>query len=356
MNVNMKITDSDSDRQRLFATSLSIIIAIILFIIKAYAYAITGSQAILSDAMESTINIITAIAALWVVVIGNKPADRDHPFGHGKIEHFASAFEGGAIAFAGVIIILQSSKMLFNGPSALQELNTGLMLIVFAGVVNALLGIYLKYIGKKHQSPAIYADGAHVLSDFWTSLGILVGLIAVKVTGLTWLDPVVAILVGALLTYTGFKLLLQSGSELMDSEDRGVLTNLKNLFEQHSFPGIIRMHYTRVMRSGRQHFVDLHLVVPEYWTIEQAHLESERFEAIIIRNYPCAVEIHFHHDPCRVEYCQVCDIEDCELRDTPFSGRHPYTIEELISPVDSIYALNYRGPKSDDVNSPKPQE
>jgi len=326
----------DSDKQRKLAAALSLLVGVILLIIKVYAYKITQSHAILSDAMESVINILSAIVAIIVIAIAAKPADREHPYGHGKVEYFASAFEGGAISLAGILIIIEAINAL-TGEIELKQLNLGLWIIFGAGIANGLLGLYLKHIGKKHHSKALYASGVHVLTDFISSVGIMLGLVVVHFTGIIWLDPVIAVLVGLQLSLSGFKLLTKSGSDLMDGEDIEVIRVMKKHMEKNAFPGIIRFHYMRAIRSGRYHHFDVHMVVPEFWSVEEAHEKSEEFEELVMKDYDMEGEFHFHLDPCRKKYCQVCALENCSIRIEDFSGHSPHTIEELISPTTKSY-------------------
>ena len=324
-------TRTDEDRVRLNTSIISLFVAIILFMIKFYAFRLTNSQSILSDALENIINIVTAIAALSVIMISAKPADKDHPYGHGKAEYFASAFEGGAIIFAGILIIFQGVESLIY-MRTLHDLNTGMILVTIAGLCNGFLGLYLKYVGKKHLSPALVSSGHHVMSDCLTSIGVIVGLILVKLTGSFWPDSIAAITLGVVLTYQGFKIIKESGSELMDAENMSVINELAQLLEKKRFSGIINFHYMRVMRAGRFHHVNIHIEVPEYWTVKEAHDQSEKFEDLVMKDYTFDGEIHFHLDPCKKKYCKQCDINNCPIRTDIFEGLKPIDIEVLISP------------------------
>lgn len=327
------VTEDPGQKRRMIAGGISLLVSVILFGFKLTAYRLTGSQGVLSDALESIVNIVSAATALMVLRIAAKPADKDHPYGHGKIEFFSAAFEGGMISFAGGLIVFEAIQALIDGIE-LQRLSVGLIIIAGAGAVNALTGVYLRHVGRKHHSPALVASGKHLLSDFWTTAGVMAGLTAVWITGLHWLDPIVAIVVGGHLAWAGLQLLYRSGSELMDAEDRTVIETLARLFERHVRPGIIRIHHTRVVRSGRYHHVDLHLVVPEFWRVDEAHEHANRFEKQVIRDYPMEGELHFHLDPCRRAYCRTCDYPDCPVRLIPFEARVPFSLEELTSPTE----------------------
>ncbi len=184
------------DRLRLRAGLISLVVGVGLLGAKYLAYLWTGSTAVLSDALESIVNVLAAIFALGGLVFAGRPADRNHPYGHGKIEFFTAGFEGGLIAFAAVLILWQAFQGLLHGV-VVRNLDHGLLLVLAAGLVNLLLGLYLVRTGRRTSSLTLVADGQHVLSDAWTSAGIVVGLLLVRFTGLTWLDPVVAALVRA---------------------------------------------------------------------------------------------------------------------------------------------------------------
>jgi cation diffusion facilitator family transporter len=235
--------------------------------------------------------------------------------------------------FAGILIIAEGSSALFSG-GELKELNVGMILVLIAGTINGILGLFLKYVGKKYNSKALSASGTHVMSDCLTSIGIIVGLIIVKFSGLYWPDPVVAILLGTVLSYQGLNILKDSGKDLMDGEDQGVIKELAILLKKHMFPGIINFHYMRVIRAGRFHHINIHVDVPDFWSVEKAHEESERFEELVINEYTFDGEIHFHLDPCRKKHCTICELSECEIRQENFSGHiSDLNIETLTSPT-----------------------
>jgi len=310
---------------------LSILVGSLLLSVKFFAYSMTQSQSVFSDAMESIINVVAAAIALVMISWAAKPADRDHPYGHGKAEYFSAAFEGGLITIAAIWISIEAIGALVRGHEP-RQLDLGLLIVLGAGIVNALLGFYLKHMGRRYHSPILIASGQHVLTDFWTSLGVVIGLAAVQLTGIFWLDPCVALLVAVHLAYTGSKVVRESSGGLMDAEDRDLIERLTKLFAKHTFPGIIRFHYTRVIRSGRFHHIDSHVVVPEFWDVKKAHDETDRFESLVIGDHFTDGEIAFHVDPCMRAYCSVCDLPECEVRQQPFERRVPFTLEELTSP------------------------
>jgi cation diffusion facilitator family transporter len=329
-------TPSEADlrvdlRVRLNAGLTSLVVGGILLAAKFFAYRLTGSTAVLSDALESIVNVVAALFALGGLVFAGRPADRSHPYGHGKIEFFSAAFEGGLIAFAAVMIIYQAALSFIYGVE-LHSLDIGLTIILGAGLANLALGTFLVRTGRRHQSLTLVADGKHVLSDFWTSIGIVAGLLLVRLTGIVWFDPLVAAIVGVNLAFTGMRLVRHAAGGLLDEEDSGLLQRLIKSMNAHMVPGVIRVHNLRAIRSGRFTHIDAHLVVPELWPVKQAHDAADAFEREVIQACSIEGEIVFHMDPCRRFYCAQCEIGDCPIRLAPFVGRPELTVEEVVRP------------------------
>jgi cation diffusion facilitator family transporter len=325
-------------RVRLRAGLVSLVVGIVLLAVKYLAYLLTDSAAVLSDALESIVNVVAALFALGSLLFAGRPADHDHPYGHGKIEYFSAAFEGGLIAFAAVVIVWYAVADLIRGPSV-RPADLGLLLTFAAGVANAALGWYLISVGRRASSLILVADGQHVLTDFWTSLGVVVGLVLVRVTGLLWLDPAVALALGANLAYTGFRLVRRAAGGLLDEEDTDLLTRLVAGFDETRTPGIIRIHRLRAIRAGRFTHIDAHLIVPEYWTVEQAHEVTDTFERRVIAACTIRGEIVFHTDPCRHALCPACDVPNCPIRRSAFVSRPPLTVHEARLTDESFWGL-----------------
>lgn len=326
MTPHQSLEDPD-EAVRLRAGVISLVVGTALLGIKYVAYLLTGSAAVLSDALESIVNVVAAVFALGSLVFTGKPADRDHPYGHGKMEYFSAVFEGGLIAFAAVAIAWYAAEDLLRGPRV-GDVGIGVLLISAAGLANAGLGRYLVSTGRRVQSLVLIADGQHVLSDFWTSLGVVGGLVLVRLTGISWLDPAVALVLAANLGFTGFRLVRHAAGGLLDEEDTTLLTRLVAAFDKERTDGIIRIHRLRAIRSGRFAHVDAHLIVPEFWTVEQAHEATDAFERRVIEACAIQGEIVFHTDPCRRWICPACDLTDCPIRQSPFVARPPLTIDE----------------------------
>jgi cation diffusion facilitator family transporter len=316
---------------RLRAGVAALVIGSALLLAKYFAYQLTSSTAILSDAMESIVNVVAAMFALGGLVFASRPADRSHPYGHGKVEFFSAAFEGGLIAFAAVMIVYQAVASFLHGPEV-RQLDLGVAITSGAGLVNLGLGALLVRTGRRVHSLTLVADGQHVLSDFWTSLGVVIGLLLVRITGVVWFDPLAATIVGVNLGTTGARLVRHAAGGLLDAGDSALLEKLMVALNANMVPGIIRVHRLRAIRSGRFSHIDAHLVVPEFWTVERAHDAADAFEREVIAACGIEGEIVFHTDPCRSFYCPRCDIADCPIRANPFRGRLPLTVDEVVQP------------------------
>jgi cation diffusion facilitator family transporter len=329
MEPPVSIADDVSIRSR--AGLISLVVSMVLLGAKYAAYWLTGSTAILADALESIVNVVAAAFALGSLVFAGRPADRNHPYGHGKIEFFSAAFEGGLIAFAAVLIVYEVAQSLIRGVEV-RQIEAGLVIVLVAGVVNLLLGVFLVRTGRRHRSFTLVADGQHVLSDFWTSIGIVAGLVLVRATGLAWLDPVVAALVALNLMWTGVRLLRQAAGGLLDEEDTALLGRLIEVLRPHVGQGVIRVHHLRAIRAGRFHHVDAHLVVPEFWSVDRAHELAETLAARVVKELGVEGELVFHTDPCHRIYCAMCDLDDCPVRREAFRERPALTLDEAVQP------------------------
>lgn len=314
-------------KYRIRIALLSIVGGVCVLGLKYLSFVLSGSVALKSDAIESIVNVVAAVFALGAVIFAGRPADKEHPYGHGKIEHFSAAFEGGLISLAAVFILLEAAKGLLYGVE-LKDLGRGLAVNLVAGAINGLLGWFLLSEGRKTRSKALEADGHHILSDFWTTIGIATGLLAVKLTGLKWLDPVMAMIVGLLLARTGFKLVKESSQALLDMEDPEVLEKVLGSMNGVRTSDIIAVHELRTFRSGRYTHVDVHIVVPEFYPVRQAHDLCEGFGVRTLAAADIEGEVHTHVDPCGRLYCDRCPLEACTIRVTPKTRETTFVLEE----------------------------
>lgn len=316
---------------RLRAVAISLVVSVLLLAAKYQAYRLTGSTAILSDALESIVNVVAAVFAIGALIFAGRPADRNHPYGHGKMEFLSAAFEGGLIAFAALVILYEVVQSLIHGVE-LRSLDLGLSIVLGAGLANLALGYYLVRAGRRYDSLALMADGRHVLADFYTSAGIVIGLLLVRFTGITMLDPVVAAVVALNLMWTGVRLIRQAAAGLLDEEDPALLDRLLQVLQPQLGQGVIRVHHLRAIRAGRFYHVDAHLVVPEFWTVERSHELAEDLGERVVKDLNVEGEMTLHTDPCHRIYCRMCDLDDCPVRREPFTGRPPLTLDEAVQP------------------------
>jgi cation diffusion facilitator family transporter len=317
---------------RMRAATVSLVIAVVLLAAKLIAWRMTGSAAILSDALESIVNVVAAAMALFSVWYGSQPADAEHPYGHGKVEDFSAGVEGALIVLA-ALLILRASIPRFFDPHPLESLGAGGLLVGGATVANLLLGLYLVRAGRTHHSKALVADGHHVLADVVTSIGALGALILVGLTGWLWLDPAIACVIAVHIVVAGYRLIRDSVSRLMDEADAEALDRLAAQLEASRRDHWIDIHELRAWWSGDTLHVDAHLVLPRYWNLDRAHAVGQELEGEIAAAVPETAEAVVHVDPCADEFCSACRIVDCEIRGDQFSDAGPWDRGTIVRPV-----------------------
>ncbi len=255
---------------------LSIVTALAVIMLKVAAYWLTGSIGFLSDALESGANIVAAIVTLIALVIASKPPDREHAYGHSKAEYLSSGVEGILILIAAIYIAVQAITRLRN-PEPLEQVRLGLLVSAVAALANFVVARILLNAGKQHRSAALTASAHHLLTDVWTSVGVIVGVALVGLTGLQWLDPVIALIVAIQIIFTGSKLVRESANGLMDAAlpDEEV-SQVKAILDRHLEAGVA-YHALRTRQAGAQRFVSVHIQVPGNWSVQKGH---ELLEAI----------------------------------------------------------------------------
>jgi cation diffusion facilitator family transporter len=274
---------------------MSIIVSIAVFAMKIAAWHATGSVGLLSDALESTVNIFAAVIALLALRTAMKPADAMHHFGRGKAEYFSASIEGFMILLAALIIVFTAVERIIS-PRPLEQIGWGLTISTLAAVINGGTALILLRAGKLHRSPVLVADGKHLLTDVWTSVGVIVGVGLVVVTGWNRLDGIVALAVGLNIIITGINLLRSSTAGLMDKalsdDDHLKIVQVLTKFESDE----VKFHALQTREAGRQRFVSMHVLVPGAWSIQKGHDLSEELEAEIIAELPDAI-ITTHVEP-----------------------------------------------------------
>ena len=259
---------------------ISIAAALVTIVLKTTAYYLTGSVGLLSDALESLVNLVGGIMALAMLTIASRPADEDHAYGHSKAEYFSSGVEGSLILVAALSIAFTAIPRLFH-PQALEQVGAGLAVSVVASLVNLGVALLLLRVGKKNHSITLEANAHHLLTDVWTSVGVLLGVGAVVLTGWLWMDPVVALLVAANIVWTGSRIVWRSISGLMDlalpKEDLSAIRAILDTYQNDE----VQFHALRSRQAGARKFFSVHVLVPGAWTVHHGHELLERLESSI---------------------------------------------------------------------------
>lgn len=310
---------------------MSVVLALstILMIIKFVAFFITHSNAIFTDALESIINVVAGAFSLFGVYYSSKPKDEDHPYGHGKVEYISAGFEGGMIFLAGIAIVVKASYA-FIFPNLLHAIDNGLYLIAFTGLCNFIAGQYLIRFGKKNHSATMVANGRHLVADMVSTIGIIVGLVLITLTGKVWIDNAVAILFGLYILITGYRLMKSSVNNLLDEADYDELKNIVAILNKARKTQWIDFHNLRVLKHGNLLHVDCHITLPWYMTFEEAHNEVSSTEKIVKESIDRETDFFIHADPCIPASCKICTIADCKVRKETFQNRIEWTLENLL--------------------------
>jgi cation diffusion facilitator family transporter len=305
-------------------------IALLLFIIKVVAYYVTQSIAILTDALESTVNVVAGFIGLYSLYVAAKPSDNDHPYGHGKAEFISAAVEGTLILVAGLVIIYEAIDN-FIHPHKVRQLGQGISLLAITAIINFLVGYFAVKTGKKNNSLALLASGKHLQSDTYSTVGIIAGLFLIRWTGYGWLDSVVAIVFAFLIIFTGYKIIRRSIAGIMDEADLTLLGKMTDLLNNNRQPNWIDLHNLRVIKYGGQLHVDCHLTVPWYLNVHEAHSEIDSLTTLIKKEMGSAVEFFVHSDPCLDFSCSICIKQGCHARKKVFEQKIIWTVENILS-------------------------
>lgn len=301
---------------------------ILIMLAKFVAYFITSSNAILTDAAESIVNVLASSFAFYSIYIASQPRDTNHPYGHGKVEFFSVFIEGSLIIIAGILIIVKSVYDLIF-PQAIFDLLSGTVIIGVAGVLNYILGYYLIDQSKKLNSLTLYADGKHLQSDAYTSVGLVAGLLLIYFTGLHYLDSILSIAIGFFIIYSGYKLVRKSVSGLMDESDVETTNEVISVLNGCRKDSWIDMHNLRTQRYGPDIHIDCHLTLPYYYDLNKVHEEVSGVDAMVNSKVRASIEFFIHADPCMPQCCQYCRMTDCPVRQEPKTMDFVWTIENV---------------------------
>ena len=301
----------------------------VLLIAKFIAYYLTHSVSILTDALESIVNVVAGFIGLYSLYVSAKPRDIDHPYGHGKAEFISAAVEGTLILSAGLLIIYNGIKS-FIVPSTIQELDLGIYLVAGTALINWLLGAISLRQGKRNNSLALLASGKHLQSDTYSTVAIIAGLLLINFTGFQWIDGVVAIAFSLFIIFTGYRIIRASLAGIMDEADMILLDKMVHILGQEKKENWVDLHNLRVIKYGNVLHLDCHLTVPWYLNIHQAHREIDELAKLIRSNFGESLELFVHSDGCLYFQCPICNKTDCPVRQHPFKERVPWNLDNAL--------------------------
>lgn len=304
------------------------VVGVTLFVVKIVAWYITSSVAILTDALESIVNVTAGFIGLYSLYLSAQPRDANHPYGHGKVEFVSAAIEGTLITIAGLLIIYEASYHLYF-PREITKLDYGIGLVFITAVVNYGVGYFAVKKGEKNGSLALIASGKHLQSDTYTTVGIIVGLFLILITGLNWLDSVVAIIFGVVIIFTGYKIIRGSIAGIMDEADEELIKRVVETVQNSRRPNWIDLHNLRIIKYGNTLHLDCHLTVPWYLTVKQGHEEVNKMEELIDSNFGRTIEMFVHTDPCEEFSCKLCTKNDCKVRRHDFVKQLDWTQTDI---------------------------
>lgn len=304
------------------------VVSVILLSVKIIAYYSTHSVAILTDALESIVNVVSGFVGLYSLYVAAKPRDADHPYGHGKAEFLSAAIEGTLIGSAGAIIFYKAIQNLIN-PVALHKIDYGIWLIAATALVNFIVGYFCLRTGKKNNSLALMASGKHLQADTWSTVGIIGGLLLLYFTGYKWLDSVVAILFAVYIIFTGYTILRRSIAGIMDEVDTKLLTRLVQVLNANRRANWVDLHNLRVIKYGSVLHIDCHLTVPWFLNVHEAHREIDVLAALVRKEFGESLELFVHSDGCLPFQCKICNKTDCNARQHNFVHSIEWTLENI---------------------------
>ncbi|SNC75795.1 cation diffusion facilitator family transporter [Hymenobacter gelipurpurascens] len=308
---------------------LSLVVSVVLVAIKFYAYLLTRSQAVLTDALESIINVVTSGFALYSIYLASLPKDENHPYGHGKIEYLSIGFEGALILIAGVYIFRSAIQALLN-PHAVERPDWGMALLAITAIVNLVVGFLLVRAGRQHNSVALVGDGQHLYMDSVSTLVSCLALLLVLFTGNEVFDSGAALLLGVFIVVNGYRMLRRSIGGLMDESDVKTVKQVISELQAHRQPSWIDVHNLRVLRYGSDLHVDCHVTMPYYFTLDETHAQVHRIEEFVASKFDVEVEMFVHADPCTFAACSHCHMPDCPVRQHSFSQEIPWTVANTV--------------------------
>lgn len=306
------------------------IVSLLLTGVKFIAYFLTHSVAILSDALESIINVVAGAFACYSIYLASKPKDENHPYGHGKVEFFSIGFEGAMIFIAGCLILFKAIQF-FITPQPLHEMGQGLILIAITTLANLVLGMFLVRSGKQLRSITISGNGQHIMTDVYSSAGLVAALLIIRYTGWVWMDPAISLVMGVLILRKGYQLLRRSISGLMDETDMQMVEQVINILSKNRRENWIDVHNMRVQQYGNNYHIDCHVTLPYYMELVDAHDELKAIEHLVNQEITSGeTELFIHADPCIPSCCHYCQLSECPVRQHAFTGKIDWKKENVL--------------------------
>ncbi|MEE9904116.1 cation diffusion facilitator family transporter [Chlorobium sp.] len=301
---------------------------VVLLVVKFAAWYMTRSVAILTDALESIVNVTSGFIGLYSLYISAKPRDSSHPYGHGKVEFISAAVEGTLITVAGLLIINEAVDNLLH-PAVIGKLDQGIALVAITAAANWLVGSLAVRKGKKNSSLALVASGRHLQTDTLSTIGIIAGLVLLALTGMAWLDSVVALVFATFILVTGYRILRNSLGGIMDEADTELLEKLVILLQQSRRENWIDLHNLRIIKYGSVLHLDCHLTLPWYLNVRESQKEINKLQHIIRQQFGESVELFVHTDACLRFSCCICTKRDCPVREAPFERAVGWTVDNI---------------------------
>lgn len=320
----MKVA-KENFKVQIVITSLSLL----LLIVKTVAYFLTHSLSVLTDALESIVNVVAGFIGLYSLYVAAKPKDVDHPYGHGKAEFISAAAEGTLIVAAGILIVYETLANFFNS-TPLHALDTGIWLVGATALINYVAGTICIRIGKKNKSLALQASGKHLQIDTYSTLAIVVGIGAMLIWKVYWIDKVIALGMSVLTIYNGYKILRSSFAGIMDEADLDLLNNFITILNENKVENWIDLHNLRVIKYGSLLHIDCHLTVPWFLNVHEAHREIDSLSDLIKSHFGDAIELFVHTDGCLAISCGICN-KNCPERQARFEKKLTWTFDNILS-------------------------
>lgn len=296
-----------------------LLLSFLILVGKFIAYWLTASVGILTDALESIVNVVAGAMSLYALYWSARPKDKSHPFGHGKVELLSASVEGILISVAGLMIIYEGIKRLFF-PVEVQRLDVGIIIVAVSGLLNYAMGWYSIRTGRRYSSVALVAGGKHLQSDTYSTIGLVVGLLLLHFTRIMWIDSALALLFGSIIIVTGISILRKTTANLLDKADEELLQQLAETLNEKRGPEWIDIHNAKVIKYGNFLYMDCDLTVPWYYTIEEGHRVGDRLKAVLAEHFADRIQMTIHLDPCNIfdrTRCSCCPLE-CKYRKEPF--------------------------------------